>query len=607
MGSAARTRGGARNGFFWLGALLAVSLLGPIVAFAFRFALPGEHGFGQAGLWSALVTSVVSATVSTLIVFVLGLPLAHWLSTSTGRVSRVVGLLVQLPLALPPVMSGIVLIYVVGPYTPIGALFGGGLTESLAGVVIAQTFVAAPFLVIGARSAFRSIDPALDEVAAGLGHGATARFLRVAVPAASDGIRAALVLTWLRALGEYGATALLAYHPYTLPVFVNVQFQGAGLPGTQAPTALALGVALVAIAVGAMPRRARRAPATLPVAQEPRRTGGGSLAFDLDVRRGSFTLRAATATPGRRIAVLGPSGAGKTLTLRALAGLVEGGHGTVEVAGSAVEQLPSERRGIGYVAQGGVLLPRRTVWQQATFGVGTDPGVAAWWLRALRIDDLADRLPTELSGGQRQRVALAQVLSREPSVILLDEPFSALDGPIRDELRVEFRRLQRQSDLTTVVVTHDPAEAAYLADDVIVLDEGRVLQRGALPDVYRHPASARVARLVGIRNVNDGHLTRDGDLCSGPSVVARTAAPSANERDVFWAARPEAVRIDASGTVPATVTDVVDLGADLMVEVRLESGAVLLARTPLGVDHAIGSRCALDIDPAGVSVWEEPD
>jgi ABC-type sulfate/molybdate transport systems ATPase subunit/ABC-type sulfate transport system permease component len=571
-----------RGPLSWLGALLALYLLGPIVAFAVRFAEPGAHGFDQRGLWDAFGTSVLTASISTVVVAVVGIPLAHRLATSEGRTARLVGLLVQLPLALPPVMSGIVLIYVIGPYTPIGALFGGRLTDSIAGVVIAQTFVSAPFLVIGARSAFRAVDPDLDGLAATLGHRPVARFLRVWMPAASDGIRAALVLTWLRALGEYGATALIAYHPYTLPVFTNVQFQGAGLPTTQAPTALALGIALVAVLVGAFRVRRRRRAVTPPDPREPSVREPVTVAFDVRRTLPDFELRAAVVTTGHRLAIVGPSGAGKTQTLRAVAGTTIGATEVV-LGGVAVERLRPEDRGVGSVPQGGLLFPRRTVWEQVVFGVGTDPRVASWWLRTLRIDGLADRWPDELSGGERQRVALAQTLSREPALVLLDEPFSALDGPVRDELRAEFRRLQRERGLSTVVVTHDPDEAALLADEVVVLADGTVLQQGDRAEVYRAPSSPTVARLLGVRNVLDGRN--------------EAGAPTR------WGVRAEDVRIAPDGPLEAVVVDVADLGGAVHVELRLDDGQTLLARTPTALAPPAGSRVRVWVDPAAVVVW----
>ncbi len=237
----------SRSPLTYLGGLLALYLAIPIGAFVVRLAQPGDRGFGADGLWSALWTSVASATVSMAIVALLGIPLAYWLARTKGPLTSLVGLLVMLPIALPPVMSGLVLIYIVGPYTWLGNLFNDELTGTVAGVVLAQTFVAGPFLVIAARAAFAGIDPALDDLAASLGRGPASRFWLVSLRIAAPGIRAGLLLTWLRAIGEYGATVLLAYHPYTLPVFVSVLFSSTGIPQTQAPTALAIVVAVAVL------------------------------------------------------------------------------------------------------------------------------------------------------------------------------------------------------------------------------------------------------------------------------------------------------------------------------------------------------------------------
>src|SRR6202035_5425173 len=180
-----------------------------------------------------------------------------------------------------------------------------------------------------------------------------------------------------------------------------------------------------------------------------------AVAFNLDLAVGTFRLRVAHQSASNKIAILGPSGAGKSITLRAIAGFLGPHAGTVEFHGEEVAGVRVEDRRVGYVPQGLVMFPGRTAWQQALFAVGADPGLAAWWLRTLRLDGLEGRLPGELSGGQRQRVGLARALSFPPRVVLLDEPFSALDAPVREELRRELRRLQREAGLSTVIVTHD--------------------------------------------------------------------------------------------------------------------------------------------------------
>ena len=422
----------------WLGGLLALYLALPVFAFALRLAGSHQRGFGTPGLFGALYVSVVTSTISATLIAVLGIPLAYVLARSRGRVASLVGVAVQLPLAMPPLMSGILLVELVGPYTVLGRAFGGHLTDSMIGIVLAQTFVASPFLVVTARSAFAAVDQSVVDHAATLGHREWARFRRVSLPIAAPGIRAGLVLSWLRAFGEYGATVVLAYHPYTLPVFTYVQFSSVGIPTTQASTALGLMVAATVAALGRVPltSRRRRPPVTpSPPAVPPRAALATPVGCDVRARLGTFSLRVDYDATSARLAVLGPSGSGKSALLRCLAGLLGPDVGPVSYRGRPVDRIPVEDRRIGYVPQGYGLLPHLTVWQQLCFAVDADEGLAAHWLARLHLDGLENRLPGELSGGQRQRVALAQSLTRSPDLLLLDEPFSALDTPVRSELR----------------------------------------------------------------------------------------------------------------------------------------------------------------------------
>jgi molybdate transport system permease protein len=329
------------------------------------------------------------------------------------------------------------------------------------------------------------------------------------------------------------------------------------------------------------------------------------MGFDVAVRVGSFDLTVAHPAGGHRLAILGPSGSGKSLTLRALAGLLGPGVGTVTRGDTDISRLAPEARRLGYVPQGLGLMPHQTVWQQATFGVDADPARAAWWLSTLRLDGLGDRYPDELSGGQRQRVSLARALSGGPSVVLLDEPFSALDAPVRDELRRELRRLQREAGLSTVLVTHDPEEAALLADEILVVADGRVLQAGPLTEVYRQPASAQVARLLGATNISEGVVGRDGGVLAGSVTVAGgTQLPVGAA--VSWSVAPERVEItgvEGPAVHPAVVTDVIDLGTIVEVTVRLNDGPVLRSRSTARVISATGERCLVRLDPADVRVW----
>lgn len=605
----------------WLGALLVLYLAYPFGAFALRVATGHHEGWHAPGLFSALGVSVEGATISVVLGAFTAIPLAYVLAHHRGWFSSAVGVVVQLPLAVPPLISGILLIYIVGPYSFLGHLSGERLTETMYGLVIAQSFVSAPFLIVVARSAFRAVDPSLGEVAATLGHGAMARFLRVDVPTASDGLRTGLILMWLRAFGEYGTTVILAYHPYSLPVYVDNLFSSVPLSEAEAPTILALAVTVAVIAIGRVRRPARRARRSAPTPLAPVSTPSTAVGFAIDATVGTFHLRVAHAERGHRLAIVGPSGSGKSLTLRSLAGLLGSDAGAVTYGGVDVSGTATEQRHLGYVPQGFSLFPGRTVWQQVSFGVDADPARAAWWLETLHLDGLLDRLPEQLSGGQRQRVSLARALAGDPRVVLLDEPFAALDAPVRAELRRELRRLQREVNLSTVLVTHDPEEAAMLADEIMVLGDGQVLQSGSLREVFRRPVSAAVGRLLGIDNLFEGVASNHGALLAGSvsavsvSIGSTTSLP--NGTRLLWHVPPDALRVrpesfsrSALGSTihvgEGRVSDVIDLGRSAEIVVALTSGVELRARSLEMPELSVGAACALEADADAVSAWAIP-
>jgi molybdate transport system permease protein len=588
----------------WLAALLALYLLAPIAAFFVRL---GHHGAGSApGLGEALVTSVLAATVSAAIIAVLGTPLAWLLAHGRSRASAVLGVLVQLPLALPPLMSGILLLYVVGPYTALGRLFGGHLTDSFAGIVLAQTFVAAPFLIVAGRSAFAALDPALEDVASTLGHGPVSRFLRVGLPVALPALQAGLLLSWLRAFGEFGATVILAYHPYSLPVYTFVQFDATGLETTLIPVAAALAAAAILLSLATVHARLRPRPrAELP---DPRPPGGRpatALSFAIDQRIGSFHLRLRHSAKVARLGLLGPSGAGKTVSLRVLAGLLHSPANRVLAGSEVLSDLPAERRRVGYVPQHSALLPRRTVWQQVSFGRGCDPATGAWWLRELELGGLEDRYPDELSGGQQRRVALARALAVEPELLLLDEPFSALDVPVRDALRRRLRRLQREAGLNTVIVTHDPEEAALLADELLLIEDGRLLQAGPRRAVFGAPASPAAAALLGIVNSHRGEVAGPGRVRSGGVVLEAPTNGLPDGAAVGWCVAPERVRVGPAGEHEAELVDDADLGTTHELTLRLADGPTIVARGAHGA-FVPAAACRVSLPGDAISVWPEP-
>lgn len=596
----------ARSPLPWLGAVIVAYLAVPIIAFGMRLGGGPGRGFDTPGLWPALGTSVEAATISVAVIALFGVPLAYLLA-KPGRLSTLIGAIVVVPLALPPLMGGILLIYLVGPYTWLGRLFGGRLTESVMGVVLAQTFVAAPFVIVSARSAFKAIDPSLFDVAATLGHSELSRFRRVAVPLAADGIRAGMLLGWLRAFGEYGATVLLSYHPFSLPVYTYNQFSGFGLPTTTAPTALALGVAVVATVVSRLRPPRRTATWSPPEAIRPQENRPARpVGFDLDLRLGEFHLELAHPPTSNRLGLVGPSGSGKSTLLRCVAGLKGARPGSVSFGERAVQCETAESRRVGYLAQGFSLFPHLTVWEQLLFPAGATGPTAAYWYAALRLDGLAGRYPSELSGGQRQRVALAQALCRSPDVLLLDEPLSALDTPVRHDLRRTLRQLQRDTGLATVVVTHDPEEAAYLADELIVIDRGRALQAGPTRQLFSAPASPPVARLLGVANVSRGRIDAGGNIdASGTRIETSHALRLERGAPVLWKVDPLVVSLtsETARGLPAVVTDVAELGTSVEYSVRLNPKLELRARRDEPLVLSVGEICWVQIPPDEVKVW----
>lgn len=603
----------------WLAALLGMYLVAPLFGLLGQLDVGAVRGLFTGAVGSALLVSAGAATVSSVIIALGGVPLGYVLARGRGRWLGAVGVLVQLPLALPPLASGILLLFLTGPYTALGRLFGGGLTDSFVGVVMAQTFVAAPFLIIAARSAFRELSPSIEGVAATLGYRPWARWRRFLLPLAWPGIRAGLLLAWVRAFGEFGATAVVAYHPYTLPVLTWVEFGSTGLPDTLPIILLTLAAAGVFLILSQSQPTRRRRPADeahrfhavrAPIARQAR-DPGATLAFDLRRDVPGFDLRLAHVCASRQVVVLGPSGSGKSMFLRLLAGLEPLARGDgAQVRFGAIDwsALPSEVRRIGYVPQDYGLFRHLTVWEHLTAGVGASPAAAREWLRRLHLDGLEERFPDELSGGQRQRVALGRALVPAPEILLLDEPFSALDAPVRHELRADLRRLQRETGVATLIVTHDPQEATLLAEEILVLSAGRLLQTGALREVASHPRSPAVARLLGARNVLDGIVTVPGRLdCQSVSLPADATLGVPTGTHVTWSVAPEHVRFAADGPLPARVIDVYDVAGGREVELALgeqglgEQGLRLIARPDGDPGDLIpGRTCSIDIPPHAV-------
>jgi len=271
-----------------------------------------------------------------------------------------------------------------------------------------------------------------------------------------------------------------------------------------------------------------------------------SLHAEVVVRRNGFALDVRLdVDEGETVAVLGPNGAGKTTLLRALAGLIAI-EGRVELDGEVLDDskagrhVPTERRRVGLVFQDHVLFPHMSVLHNVAFGLrGDSMRKARDWLGRAGLLEMADRMPGELSGGQAQRVALIRTLATQPRLLLLDEPLSALDVSVRAETRRELSRRLAAFEGVRILVTHDPLEAIALADRLVVMEQGKVVQQGTPTDVSARPRSRFVADLAGV-NLLRGRAHHDHVELDGGGTLA---APDAGEGEVLAVIHPRAVAL----------------------------------------------------------------
>jgi molybdopterin-binding protein len=299
-------------------------------------------------------------------------------------------------------------------------------------------------------------------------------------------------------------------------------------------------------------------------------------------RRGRFVLDAAlSASAGETIAVVGPNGAGKSTLLRTIAGL-EPCTGQVRIDGRDVGASPPHRRPIGWVPQDGALFPHLSALDNVAFGVGGRHGrqAAQLWLERLGVGDLAGRRPDQLSGGQAQKVALARALARRPRVLLLDEPLAALDVCSRADVRRSLRTHLSEFDGATLLVTHDPVDAATLADRLVAFDGGSIAQDGPVAEVSRSPRLPWLAALLGA-NAYPGQVRGNGVALTGGGNLVAADVDASDDAEVLAVFPSYAVtlaatrpRASARNVWPVVVTQLTTLGGRVRVHAEGEPPVV---------------------------------
>lgn len=317
---------------------------------------------------------------------------------------------------------------------------------------------------------------------------------------------------------------------------------------------------------------------------------------------------------GEIMALLGPSGCGKTTLLRIIAGFVRQSAGRILIDGNSIDDLPPNLRNIGIVFQSYALFPHMTVGENVAYGLKARgrPSAeihdrVAQMIDVVRLRGMVDRLPRQLSGGQQQRVALARVLAVEPSVLLLDEPFSALDKSLRLDMQIEIKRLQRDLGLTAILVTHDQDEAMSVADRIAVMNKGRIEQCDTPVTVYDRPASLFVSGFIGSMNQFPGVVTSvDADrvrvaLDAGGTMLALCQSPESVGQRVIVAARPEQLALHeraGDGLVPVGHRLTVPLGSQTIHEMQTADGRPIKIIEPrTGVPRQPGAEMWLGLRP----------
>jgi len=351
-----------------------------------------------------------------------------------------------------------------------------------------------------------------------------------------------------------------------------------------------------------------RTPATrtpdIAVAGISRAFGGFQALSDIDLEVSS----------GELVALLGPSGSGKTTLLRIIAGLEAHDTGTVVIAGQESTGMDARARDIGFVFQHYALFKHMSVAGNIGFALKMRKAPreriserVGELLTLFRLDGLSARYPDELSGGQRQRVALARALAFEPRILLLDEPFGALDARVRQELRRWLRRLHDDIGVTTVFVTHDQEEALEVADRVVVMNEGRVEQIGTPEEVFGHPANEFVMTFLG--NVNVFHARVEHGLASLGGLELEAPGTAADSAIAY--VRPHEMEIHPAGEgesdIPATVTFVNPVGANVKVELRTGSGDTVFVEVPRARYHelALDRDMVVGLRPQSFNIFED--
>lgn len=490
-------------------------------------------------LWISLKVSFL-ATVFT---FFAGIAVAYWMLGYRGKGKSLLEGVFVSPLILPPTVVGFLLLLFFGKNGPAGQFlesFGLSVVFTWYGAAITAMVVSFPLMYRTVLGAFEQIDGNLLAVARTLGASEWTVFRRVMLPLSLPGVMAGATLAFARALGEFGATLMLAGNipgqTQTIPMAIYFAVEAGAMQEAWFWAVVIMLISLsgiIAVNFWQEQRQKRRSTVST-TAGEPRqprtrvrqtaavtsrqvaahRDRSSGLVVNIQKRLANFDLDLAFDVPESTLGILGGSGMGKSMLMRCIAGMETPTKGQIVLNGRVLFDakkginVPSRDRKVGFLVQNYALFPNMTVAKNIAFGVPkslssreVQQRVMAQ-LEAVQLEGYGDRYSHQLSGGQQQRVALARVLASEPEVILLDEPFSALDTHLRSQMEQEMiERLQSFSGVS-LFVTHNLEEAYRVCDRLLVVDAGQALAYGSKYDIFEHPGTVGVAQLTGCKNIS---------------------------------------------------------------------------------------------------------
>ena len=484
-------------------------------------------------IWISLKT----ATTATIITFFLGIMAARWMLGYRGKSKGLIEGLLTAPLVLPPTVVGFLLLLLFGRNGFLGkilASFGVTVIFSWYATVIASTVVAFPLMYKTALGAFKQIDANLLACARTLGASEWVIFWRIILPLAKPGLIAGTLLSFARALGEFGATLMLAGSvpgkTETIPIAIFFAAEGGEME-----RALLLVIVMLAISLGVITMvnystegnrnrksKSRRGeqmfvPMGIIAKREkaldyPVPQAKIELIVNIQKQLPGFLLDVDFQTDQTPLGLLGASGAGKSLILRCIAGLDTPDRGRIVLNGKVLfdsEQninLPPRDRACGFLFQNYALFPHLTIAENIAFGMESGKSQreikqeVERQLMAVDLPGMGDRYPGEISGGQQQRVAIARAKANKPGIMLLDEPFSALDTYLRDKQEKLLRNNLIHYQGVTLFITHNLEEAYRVCPNLLVIDKGKVIANGTKQDIFEHPSNFRTAQLTGCKN-----------------------------------------------------------------------------------------------------------